>query len=617
MEVLNKFSVILLLLFCNSSFAQSFVTKVSAKTIGKKDALQIEYLAEDASLEQFILPNLKTWNLISGPNFSSSTVQTGKLVKQQTSYSIIVQPKYTGKLIIPGATALIDNKPQRSNAVLIEVKNADHVAGNQPLPQNSIPGSLRGDFPSEEEQYDNGQFLKKGENARDKIKNNILIKLDVNKQSCYVGEPILAVYKLCTRVRSQSRVVKQPEFNGCTVIEMTGNQEPVARREVINGKSYNIYVIRKVQLFPLQEGKLVLPQVSVENKVSFYDASRLNYRDLYYNSPALPVEEQLVTLQNAPVTVEVKALPPMPAVGSSIFSGAMGKFDVELSTDNKTLETNNTNQLLFTIIGEGNLQQVKAPVINWPAGIEAFDPSEQDQDDKTHFPVMVRKTFSFPFVVNKKGVYTILPVHFTYFDPAANKYITKATAPLTLHVSKGSKINLRSFVKTSDADEFENRLYIILGAALVAMVIGLVWYNEKYKAKPVTAPTVAKAKETKTANAAKEEPKETIDTPRYIYEIKDLQPDSNSSAFYKELYKNLNLYIQAKYNIAPAGVTDFIHERVKDNYTFNQLNALLQNCSLGMYTPVFTIEEAMQHRLLAIEILNKLEEGGDRGSLGH
>jgi hypothetical protein len=37
------------------------------------------------------------------------------------------------------------------------------------------------------------------------------------------------------------------------------------------------------------------------------------------------------------------------------------------------------------------------------------------------------------------------------------------------------------------------------------------------------------------------------------------------------------------------------------------LNTLMQNCMLGMYTPVFTIDEAMEHRLLAIEILNKLE----------
>jgi len=605
MKVLNRYFIVLLLLISNLSFAQSFVTKVSARTIGKKDVIQIEYSAENATLDQFILPKLNTWNLISGPNFSSSTIQTGKLVKQQTSYSIMVQPKTTGKLIIPGATALIDNKPQRSNPVLVEVKNVDHVGNNQAAPQRNLQGSILDKLHAGDEQYDNSQFLRKGENARDKIKGNILVKLDVNKLSCYVGEPILASYKLCTRVRSQSRVVKQPMFNGCTVIEMTGNQDPVAQREVINGKSYNVYVIRKVQLFPLQEGKLVLPQVSVENKVTFYDASRTNYRDLYYNSPGLPVEEQTVTLLNAPVTVDVKTLPPMPAVSSSIFSGAVGKFEAEISTHNKSLETNNTNQLLFTIIGEGNLQQVKAPVISWPAGIEAFDPAEQDQDDKTHFPMMVRKAFSFPFVANKKGIYTIPPVSFTYFDPNANRYITKVTAPLKLNIVKGSKINFRAFAKTNDAGDFENRLYIILGAAFVAIIIGVVWLNEKHKAKPVA---VAAAKEAKEIKAVKEEPKESTDTSRYIYAIKDLQPDSNSAAFYKELYKNLNLYIREKYNIAPANVPDFINGRLKYNFAFDHLNSLLQNCSLGMYTPVFTIEEAMEHRLLAIEILNRLEK---------
>jgi preprotein translocase subunit SecG len=283
----------------------------------------------------------------------------------------------------------------------------------------------------------------------------------------------------------------------------------------------------------------------------------------------------------------------------------VGKFDAEISTDNKSLETNNTNQLLFTILGEGNLQQVQAPAVSWPAGIEAFDPAEQDQDDKTHFPMMVRKAFSFPFVANKKGIYTIPPVSFTYFDPNANRYITKVTAPLKLNIVKGSKINFRAFTKTNDAGDFENRLYIILGAAFVAIIIGVVWLNEKHKAKPVA---VAAAKEAKEIKAVKEEPKESTDTSRYIYAIKDLQPDSNSAAFYKELYKYLNTYIREKYNIAPANVPDFINDRLKYNFAFDQLNSLLQNCSLGMYTPLFSIEEAMEHRLLAIEILNRLEK---------
>jgi hypothetical protein len=302
----------------------------------------------------------------------------------------------------------------------------------------------------------------------------------------------------------------------------------------------------------------------------------------------------------------------MPAVISSTFSGAMGKFDVQVSTDKKTLESNNTNQLLFTIIGEGNLQEVKTPVIRWPAGIEAFEPTQQDQTDKSHFPVMVRKTFTFPFVAGKQGNYAIPAIEFTYFDPNANRYITKSTAPLMLRIAAGSKFKMPAFVKTGNAEGFQNRLYIILGAAFVAIIIGIVWYNEKHKVQ-TAAPrgnTQIKGNTTtiKEERTVKEEPKQTTDTSPVIFEIRDLQPGNNSSAFYKELYNKLNLYIQTKYSLTPSQVSPYIKERLKEDFTFDQLNTLLQNCSLGMYTPVFTIEEAMEHRLLAIEILNRLEK---------
>jgi hypothetical protein len=602
MKLLKRYLLLFLLLSGNQIFAQSFLTKVSSKTIGKKDVLQIEYIAQDASLEQFNLPRFNTWAVVSGPNLSSSTVQTGNIVKQETSYSILVQPKTTGILTVPGATALVNNKPQKSNDITIDVKNVDHVGGNQATAPQRMQGSLLDQSPFDDEQFDDDQFLRKGESAKEKIKNNILIKLDVSKHSCYVGEPILASYKLCTRVRSQSRVVKQPMFNGCTVVEMTSN-DPVAHRETINGRSYNVYVIRRVQLYPLEEGKLVLPQTSVENKVQFYTMNGNSYRDLYYNRPS--AEEQLITLQNAPVTVEVKALPPMPSVSSSTFSGAIGKFDIEASTDKKTLAANNTNQLQFTIIGQGNLQSVKTPVINWPKGIEAFDPTEQNQDDKSTFPVMVRKAFSFPFVANKKGRYTIPPIEFTYFDPNANKYITKVTAPLNLTIAEGSKVSIPSFIKTNDDEGFQTRLFILLGAGVVAVIIGLVWYNGRHKVQPAVAAVKATPKEEKIMTAVQTAPK---DTSRFIYAIKDLQPDHNSSYFYKDLCSNLNQYIQAKYNVPASGVQDYIKQRMKEDFTFDQLNSLLENCSLGMYTPVFTIDEAMEHRLLAIEILNRLEK---------
>jgi hypothetical protein len=582
------------------SFGQSFSTKVSATTIGKKDVLQIEYIAEDVEMDQFVLPAFTKWTVVSGPNLSSSTVATGNQIKQQMVYSVIVQPTTTGTLLVPGATALIDNKPQRSNTIIIKVKNTDHLPGSNPPVQAPKP-SLFDQFPFEDE-LPASQYLKKGEKAIDKIKNNILIRLELSKRSCYVGEPILATYKLCTRLRSKSKVVKQPQFSGCTVVELTGDEQD-QHIEKINGTEYNVFVIRKVQLVPLEAGKLVLPQVSVENKVSFYNAAQLNYRDLYYNNPSIPVEEQLVTIQNKPETVDVKPLPAVPTIGTSEFSGAIGNFSIAISTGNEGLTTNKTNKLLFAVHGEGNLQQINTPVIKWPRGIEAFDASQQNEDDKSDFPVKSRKTFTFPFIVDKKGYYTIPPVEFTYFDVNANKYITKSTRALTLNVAQGSKNFLRTLHKSTDAEGFQNRLYIILGAGLLAIVIGFVWYNARQKSPiPVSG-----------AMPGKEDVKEEFKKPdasEYLYAIRELQPDNDSSQFYKQLCKNLHAYLDCKFNLVPGQLPFYIQQHPENATSLLQLKGLLDNCSLGMYTPMYTIEEAMQHRLDAIQVLNSLEKNG-------
>ncbi len=93
----------------------------------------------------------------------------------------------------------------------------------------------------------------------------------------------------------------------------------------------------------------------------------------------------------------------------------------------------------------------------------------------------------------------------------------------------------------------------------------------------------------------------------YLYKIRALQPDSDSSSFYKLLCKNLNDYLQNKFKIDAAQLTYYIQQHPESASEMQLFKGLLDNCSLGMYTPVYTIEEAMQHRLLAIEVLNRIE----------
>jgi len=597
---LNRYILLSILLISKISFGQSFITKVSATTIGRNDVLQIEYQADDVAMDEFVLPQFNKWTVLSGPNLSSSTTQTGNVIKEQTVYSVIVQPNTTGTLTIPGATALINNKQQRSNPVTVQVKNVSHIAGSQ-APTQAPSGSLFDPFTFEDE-VPATQYLKKGEKAIDKIKNNIVIRLEVNKHSCYVGEPILATYKLCTRLRSKSKVVKQPQFTGCTVVELTGEEQD-QHVEKINGVQYNVFVIRKVQLMPLAAGKLVLPEASVENRVSFYDAANLSYRDLYYSPPKTPVEEQLVTLQNKPETIEVKPLPAEPSVGITDFSGAIGNFDATVAIKESSLTTNTTNHLEFAIEGQGNVQQVKAPEIKWPTGIEAFETKESTDEDKSGFPVKYKKTFSFPFIANKKGTYTFPHIDFTYFDPAANRYVTKSTRAFTLPVEQGKKSFFQISNSSGDSDGFKDRLYVLLGTGLVAVVAGLIWYNGKTPKsaapKVVAAPLVKK----------EEQPQEVKkpDASEYLYAIRELQPDDDSSHFYKMLNKNLEGYTMSKFGIDIGQLPSYIEQHAEQGVYLQQLQELSENCRLGMYTPLFTIEQAMQHRLEAIDILTNLE----------
>ncbi|HLL42658.1 MAG TPA: BatD family protein, partial [Segetibacter sp.] len=364
---------------------------------------------------------------------------------------------------------------------------------------------------------------------------------------------------------------------------------------------YNVFVIRKVQLVPLEAGKLILPQASVENKVSFYDASNLSFRDLYYTPPTVPVEEQLVTLQNKTETIDVKALPPVPSIGNADFSGAIGNFDAAIAIKENKITTNTTTHLLFIIEGVGSIQQVKAPVIRWPKGIESFEATEQNEEDKSGFPVKFKKTFSFPFLADKKGTYTFPAVEFTYFDANANRYITKATRAFTLPVAQGKKSFFRTLKKSNGEDEFQSRLYILLGGAVAVILIGLIWFNGKQKPQiQLAAATTIK----------KEEEQEEIkkpDSSAFLYAIRELQPNDDSSFFYKQLSKNLHSYIHSKYNIEAQELPSYIEQHPELATSLYQFKDLADNCSLGMYTPVYTIEQAMQHRLEAIEVLSKLE----------
>ncbi len=259
------------------------------------------------------------------------------------------------------------------------------------------------------------------EDVNKRIKENMFVKVETNKKQCFVGEPLLVTYKLYTRLRSHSSVVDAPTFSGCSVIEMTTN-ESKEEDVKINGKLFRTYIIRKVQIFPLQEGALQLGSASLNNDIAFYKKQANGYQN----------STQSVKLTNEPTNIQVLPLPPDSLHKS--FTGVIGKFFIVARVIKSVDTANDNNSLELKITGNGNFMNIACPTVFWPSTVQAFEPQASELLDKLSFPVLGQKIFNIPFTCKKVGEVIIPPITFIYFDADSKKYVSTETDSIHITV---------------------------------------------------------------------------------------------------------------------------------------------------------------------------------------
>lgn len=584
-----------LLTICLSVSAQvKFSTVVDEREISRNDYLEVQYMVENAqSVEQIIPPAFQGFTVISGPNQQSSMSVVNGAVSKSVGISFVLKPTGTGRFTIAGAKAVADGKQLHSNSVVVRVTNGPSHNQASPLPFSPFGGM---NMPDEGPEVTEDYILRAGEKATDKIKGGLLVKLDVNKTSCYIGEPIIATYKLCSRLKSESRVTRRPSLDGFSVYDMVPPEANTQAVEKINGKQFNTHLIRKVQLYPLQDGSFVLDPTEVDNTVHFIrvdnsgSGSRSSMQQLmdeYMNgySGGKP-EDQQVTLATKPVTITVK---PLPAADRPLsFDGAVGRFTLHASLDKRSIGANEIAHFKVVLSGEGNIPLINAPQINWPQGIDLYDPSVKEDDDKTVSPIRGTKEFNFSFSVKHPGTVIIPPVELSYFDPKANAYKTLHTDSVVLEVTKGSAVSkpvvtgdtatTRAAAKTPGFDK--NRL--LLPVALVLLFLGIfiimLWGRKKDRQKARTpAPAIVAA-----------EPVIPVDP--FEPARKALQ-EGDSLLFYKETGKAVWNALAERLRLGSSQlnkpvVTRLLQEKGVSPAVIAQLHAVLLETEMALYTPV-------------------------------
>ena len=613
---------------CTFSFAQvKFSASANDRTIGKNEYLQVQFTIENASnVESITPPSFKNFAVVSGPNHQSSMSVVNGNIQQSLSIGFVLQPLSTGNFTIGAATAKADGKQYRSSPLSIQVTASGSSHGPSGGTALSPFGNITLDFPTEPvtHQFDD-YILRKGENISEKVKRNLFIRIEVSKRSCYVGEPIIATYKLYTRLKSESNVLKSPSFNGFSVSELEMPDNYSLRTEKYNGREYNVYTLRKVQLYPLQSGKLSLEPVEVKNRVTFLKAEFAGKRgDILYdmlrdfaneNAPGNATEQQVITITCDTLNIMVK---PLPEVNKPVsFKGAVGNFKISSALEKNKITTDDAGNLKVIISGAGNIQLVNAPAISWPDGVEGFESKSAENLDKFSVPMRGEKVFVYPFTVTDPGDYTIPAVNFSYFDVNSQSYKTASTQPLSLHVEKGKGNAQKIFPGTKKEApgnnwyEFMNANSIYFIPGIILLAVALIIFARRKAQKNEAAITSAYEPEIKEAKT--EEVNEFIIPANPLADAEEELMQKDPGRFYKVLDVSLHNYLSEKLEVPVEELTKKkINERMdKRNVgvgTTLLVNSLLEDIEVNLYAPVTSEIQMQEVYEKASEVVSLLDK---------
>jgi len=589
--------------FCTAGFllltvvvcAQVKLTVLPSKTVVQlNETFQLQFVVEGANeVDEFIPPAFRNFDQLGGFEKTTGVTWINGSLTEYITFTVSLRPKIKGRLPIASAIVKANGRMATSSTLMIFVKpGAEQVTEERP------------DF-----------YLLPNETVKDKIAKNLFIKATLDKRSCYVGEPILATFKLFTRLDSESKIVKRPSLNGFSVVDMEQPESGNFSKEMLNGKIYNCYLIRKVQLFPLQAGQLTIEPVEVENLVRLIKAKARSTKETSTWLDAVmdkmkeaeiesagTIEERVV-LKSEELKVNVLDVPEKNKPES--FNGAVGAFTMEASLLNTTIAANDNATLRVVIKGKGNLPMITAPVVNWPSGVDSFDAKLTEAIDKQNAPISGSKTFDIPFSVSKTGTFIIPAIHFSYFDQATKTYHTISSDTLQLQVTPAVKRKTPVFEEAVLQDEGTPRWVWVAsvgGTILLLLLTGLLIQAKRDKKK---LPDTVMTTETETVVMEKT----SIES--FLQPANDAVDNAHKKQFYTLLMQGLQDYmidrfqLQAQTVNTAAAVAILKQQQLTEEA--DRYQQLMSACEITVFSPLELTDNREELLHAAQKLLQQIE----------
>ena len=563
---------ILFFIYCLNVYSQdqgiSFIAEVSKKAMGVNENVRVDFKMNKDG-DNFEAPSFKGFRVVGGPNQSvSNTWINGKRTFSKV-YSYYISPLKTGSLSIGQATIEIDEKLYKTISVKINV--SESVATN------------------------------KNPNDASYVANeNLHLVAEISNNKPYLNQGFSVVYKLYFSPQinvTNVGEIDSPEFN-----DFWSHNIKIPRLQIergtFKGESYNYVIWKKTVLYPQKTGKLNILPLSLDVSVDV----PTNKRDFFGNRIYTQVPK---TVTAGKREINVLALPKN---APDNFGGAVGEFDIELTSTKTELNASESLQATLKVKGDGNLKLFSLPNLKTPSSLEKYDP-EYKENVKTKIRGMSGNiSDTYTLVPQFKGKYPISSVEFVYFSPKSKSYQTILSNQIIINVLEGpssfdmnnndtassnsivNKIskskNQFKFLKTkSNLISLESRnfifstaFYLLLLFPILVILLVLVFFKSNKNTK-----SDLKGYKSRRANKLA---KKYLSDAKISLKKKDL--------FYIALEKALHNFLKSKLSIETSDYTKekiigLMTEKNIESKSIKLFIKLIENCEYARYTPASNV----------------------------
>jgi len=560
-----------------------FEAKVSKEKLGINERLRVDFeMNEDG--DNFKPPSFDGFTVVGGPNQKISTsILNGKMAYSKT-YSFYLQPKKRGNISIGQAEIIIDDKTYKTSPLAVNITAAV-------------------DKPTD------------GDSSDMIAEDNLHLVAEVSKGSPYLNEALTVVYKLYVSPRvsvSNWRVLDSPKYNDFWSQSIDIQQLRVENGEY-RGEPYRYVVLRKTILYPQKTGELNIEPLTLSIAVDVPSARRDIFGSRIYKTV-----NKTVAADNKKINVRS-----LPAGKPANFTGAVGKFDFNVTASKNELNAGESLQAMVEVRGNGNLKLFDLPGLTAPSSLEMYDPERKENVNTNLNGMQGSISETYTVVPTRKGKYPIPALSFSYFDPSSETYKTESSEELLINVDKGplagnepsgfSGVNKQAvaiegnqfrFIKLStnlkpiNSESFFGSIgfwsALMLPLAAIPLFI-LFGKKRKERANDVKGNRIRRAD--KLAR-------------KYLSEAKKNLGDQKE--FYQALERSMHNYLKAKLRIqtgemSKERISALLREKGVSDQTNSDFISLLESCEFARYTPASS--DAMQQDYeKAVQVISTLDK---------